>query len=64
MILNGVAPKSHELKAHVKNNGSPVVGQFGGVGRAATRRASQREARHLEIRTLPTFPLVLFFSAC
>jgi hypothetical protein len=30
-----------------------AVSKFGGAGRAATRRASQREARHLEIRTLP-----------
>ena len=29
------------------------VSKFGGAGRAATRRASQREARHLEIGTLP-----------
>jgi hypothetical protein len=30
-----------------------VVSELGGAGRAATRRASQRETRHLEIRALP-----------
>jgi hypothetical protein len=30
------------------------VPELGDAGRAATRRASQREARHLEIRTLLT----------
>jgi hypothetical protein len=37
MILNGVAPKSHESKAHVKNNDFPVVGQFGGASVLASR---------------------------
>jgi hypothetical protein len=28
--------------------------ELGGAGRAATRRASQREVRHLEVGTLPS----------
>jgi hypothetical protein len=35
-----------------------VVSELGGAGRAATRRASQREARHLEIRILSERPVV------
>jgi hypothetical protein len=38
---------------NVKRRNFRVVSELGGAGRAATRRASQREARHLEIRSLP-----------
>jgi hypothetical protein len=40
-----------------------AVSEFGGTGRTATRRASQREARHLEARTLPTTMNLAFAAA-
>jgi hypothetical protein len=46
-------PRRSQTAATTKNVFGWVVSELGGAGRAATRRASQREARHLEIRSLP-----------